>query len=453
MPKLSLNRTYTSTLLSLGTLLLPISPYFCLAIYALAGFTSAISYNYKSIKKERIRIGFYLLIISIWMILRTSERWGWGIQSITNPMLYPVTIVDYVPFFLFFFSLSLRPFSRLDIEKIAWSFIITALPMFFITFGEKYLGFQGKEFFYPYQYFAFIKVSFNGTPDRIGGGFLNPNVLGCYCVIILPIAISLFIKEVRELSVLYKTNTDKNNQKIFIHSLRMLYVVISTAFIVELLVWSQSRNALFSLLLIMISFIFYTKSKPLIFLTLISSISVYISSSNFGQLTTVFRSIIPSLIWQRLSSDQGDKIRFDIYQCAIQMTKEEPLIGWGIGSYGPECEYRLGVFVNHAHNIFLQLTSEIGLPFTIFIVCIMVYILLRSIINIFRIESADKGERDLLAGFVLSSCSVIILSFFALAISTSYRLEFLFWICMAIPYAAISNRKPFKTTLMSRDSG
>ncbi|NEO32404.1 MAG: O-antigen ligase family protein [Symploca sp. SIO3C6] len=383
------------------------------------------------------------------MIFRTGASWGWGIHSITQPMIYPVTLIDYLFFFAFFFLISLRPYKASELKIIAWSFVLTALPVFIVALGEKYWDWQGKSFFYPYEYFAVIKISIEYLGVRLSAGLGNPNLLGFYCVLVLGVAIGLLLSEINNMVFWNSPEFDDNEQlpEIINGELTRLLIILFCSFLLLLMLsWSGSKNAFILFVLIIISFTIYSKSKFLAIATSTILISISISLYELGWLTLAFRRIIPTMLWSRLSnmSISTENKRIEFYQCTIDLIREKPWMGWAIGNMPQECERRLGTQtygVNHAHNIFLQLASEIGIPFTLVLSGVIGYIVFVSIRKLVNYSSEYKGEKYIIFGFLVAAISGIIMSCFALAILHSYRLISLFCICLAIPYAAATKRR------------
>jgi O-antigen ligase len=79
----------------------------------------------------------------------------------------------------------------------------------------------------------------------------------------------------------------------------------------------------------------------------------------------------PELIRPRAASLShlltAEPLRYLIWQSAVEMIRERPLTGWGIGAFGTAyVRFKSPVFDNvtqyYAHNDYLQITAELGLP-------------------------------------------------------------------------------------------
>lgn len=425
------------TLLALGTLVLPVSSYFCVALYVGAGLVSAISFNYDFLTPKHFRVGGGFIILSIWMISRTSYSWQSLINSIINPDLYPGTLVSYLLFFVFFWFITLQPLSYFWIQKISWSIALTSFPIFIFACVEKYLA--SNDFVLPnvFRFFSINKIHFLlENNQRLSSVFINPNLLGFYCVLALSVSIGLYLNEfsLKKLSS-YSFKTSRRFYN-WLKFLRAFILIVCMFLLLISLAWSGSRNAFLMLLFILIVFTAYTQSKFIRIFTIILSLLSYLAVYQFEFISNLFKSMISHTIWERMHYISDQSIRIEFYQCSLKLIQENPFMGWGIGKMAKECEARMNLptyGMNHAHSIFLQLASEIGIPFTFFLSCVMAYILFLSISDLKK-----RRQREgyyLVLGFILAAISGIIMSCFALAMLHSYRLMLLFCLCLAIPYA------------------
>jgi len=165
---------------------------------------------------------------------------------------------------------------------------------------------------------------------------LNPNVLGSSLVLIIPIVFSL---------LLY---TSKKAKKV---GLAVSFVVM-----VICLTFTYSRASWLALVGLMIFFLMIKKRKRFIIglvLAVISAILIFTPSTN-RRLSLVFNF--------------GFSIKERIYgwESALQMIHDHPLTGIGINTFEhvypqyqlPQAKESLV----HAHNIFLEIGAEMGLP-------------------------------------------------------------------------------------------
>jgi O-antigen ligase len=161
-----------------------------------------------------------------------------------------------------------------------------------------------------------------------------------------------------------------------------------------------------------------------------------LAAGNFGWLSRASGLIVPDIVEKRLYQlvkHQDIAWRLGVLQCGLDLTREKPWLGWGIGNMAPECEQRLGHNVNHAHNLFLQLSSEVGLPGTFAFTVIFGFIYLSAWRAVFRLD--DLQERILYGGLYLIAIAVVLLSQISLVVVHSVGLSVIFWSSLAISYS------------------
>lgn len=414
------------TLLIAGTLLLIISPFLSVALYSGAAIATVVRWRQLIFTKERIAIGCFILTICIWMFFRKviPEDYQPG----------RVAFTDYVPLFIFFYLISLAPFSESESKRFSYALALTIPQQFLLAFGEKYLNWHGGIHYFIGKR-AIIDI-FIGPFDRganVSASLYNPNILVLYCVICASILVSLFLREIERLRVDSKFNLALTS--------RILLVSICLILCVIMIGWAGSRNGLLALIFIIIVFSWSSRSlrylkivgAGLLFITIVASLKI-------AWISDAARSLFPKALSIRM--DQGfiinvDEERRAIYNCAVQLIRERPLEGWGLGMFTSECSKRVGHWVCSAHDIFLQLAAEIGIPFTVLIVCLFGYIFFLTTYNLLKKGHGWNIDNILDKGFLIAVITVFLMQVFDLALLMTYRLHFVFWICFAIPYSRI----------------
>ncbi|MCP3931685.1 MAG: O-antigen ligase family protein [Bacteroidetes bacterium] len=311
---------------------------------------------------------------------------------------------------------------------------------------EKYLGYSDYHLLFPSENFPLIDIYlYPGPTGRTHAGLFNANILGLYCVLLLSPSIGLLFHETHIL--LSSRQTDEEHITSFknrvIQYSKIICILLCISLNILVLSWSGSRSAFVGAICLLFLFIIVSKSKMLI-TTTVCFISFF-AFAIFFNLDIIFTKIdqfIPgSNLFTRLLhlNDGSNHLRMQIYDCAIQLIKEKPLLGWEIGSMAFECQERIGRFTNHAHNIFLQLGTEIGLPFTILISLLIFYIFIKVAKNIFHSHfQKNRNYKDvyLLVSFYLGAVSVSIMNIFSVAMLHSYKLLFIYTFFIAIAYSA-----------------
>ncbi|MDR9404436.1 MAG: O-antigen ligase family protein, partial [Halothece sp. Uz-M2-17] len=239
----------------------------------------------------------------------------------------------------------------------------------------------------------------------------------------------------------------KHQNVLFKLKVAITFLVITAILISLIILWSKSRQAqLLYLSELFIGFLFLsnrTIKSVAVVLGIALFFSIYFASNEMGWLTTASRQLIPPEIWERFSSLHQQSFRLDVFQCAISRIKDDPLLGLGIGSFAIECENELGFFINHAHNIILQVISDVGIPLGLVFGYMKVFYWRKSYQNLIK-QIKFKADISiwLVIGFLIAAINTIILSLVSLSVFQSYRLLFLYGITLLIPYTFSYTKTP-----------
>ncbi|MDB9312985.1 O-antigen ligase family protein [Spirulina sp. CS-785/01] len=429
--------------LGVGNTLLAIAPYLCLASYICFIVGDIFKANFKKLTRQQIILASYFIFLSIILLARTKSPWGWGLHSIDHPFLYPVTVIDYIVFLLCLYILMLKPFSKKGIKKIALSLSLSTFPLFGLAIMERFLlKAQGFSFLFPHEQLPIIKFYIiGGSPSRTQAGLGNSNMLGYYCVILIILSLGLILFELFE---------QWKKDYVTISKFTILQITILTSSIILDLVmikWSGSKNAVICLVIILGIFGLLIGSKLFLFLTTLLIALISDAILNLSPMGTFFND----LIFSSRPLQNNISPRIWMFGCAIDLIKEKPLKGWGIGIMAVECEERFR-FMNHAHNIFLQLASDLGIPFTILFCGVIIYIMFQAFRNL-QVNYRNDNSKYLLLGFFLAFCAMMLMSLLSLVIIHSYRLIIISCFCLAIPYAGLEEKSqessPIEETSLS----
>ena len=447
--------------LIIGILLTSISPYLSLSCYIIFMFFALCSpekisnqvHSHHNLSKTTIVL---LAFLSIALLSRVSMQWGWGIHSVKDPMLFPVTIVDYLLIIFFLGLTSHITINKNQVKKIVWSLIISVWFEFLFCCFEKFYGIEQLLIAFPNEKFSILKFFLHlNHLDQVTGSLLHPNNLGLYSLICFPIFLAALLYYFNYFITL-KGNNRKHpaiswELKINIAILLMTFVIVSL-----IILWSKSRQAqLLYLSELFICFLFISNRKiklVTLFLGISLFANIYFASNEMGWLTTISRQFIPSEIWGRFSSIHKQSFRINVFNCAMLSIKSYPWLGLGIGSFAIKCENELGFFINHAHNIILQVISDVGIPLGFIIGYIKFVYWKKSYQNIINQIKFNKHEINpenkkidvsifLVIGFFIASINTVILSMVSLSVFQSYRLLFLYGITLLIPYTFSDTKK------------
>ena len=262
---------------------------------------------------------------------------------------------------------------------------------------------------------------FSSIAGRVVSTFENPNVLAEYLILIIPFAAAM----------LFTSDTAKE---------RFSNLLIA-AFMGLCLVFTWSRGGWVGFLIGMFIFFIFMTRKTLIFLF-------------FGILSIPFLPyVLPQNIILRITSignmsDGSTSYRVHIWDAVIKMLGDCFTSGIGIGEGAFAEVYPLYSFAGieaapHSHNLFFQITVELGIiGLAVFIIAM--FLLVKNSVS-FAAKSFDRREKLLTyAGM----CGI--LSFLAQGMTDyvwyNYRIFLMFWLIVGLTTA-------YRRTGLALDSG
>jgi O-antigen ligase len=403
-----------------GTLLLTVSPILSVVFFIGAALVTAFSGEPVRMTKEKKWLTGILFFISLWFAVHNylPEEIGPG----------KVAFTDYVPFFWFFYALSLRPFPQSEIKKILYAFLFTVPQQFLLAVGEKYFHWKGR-FYFPYRKIPILDIYWGPSEEglNIAASFFNPNILTLYAIMGAVFSLTLFFQ---------KKGEEKGVEEKISFRLKRLFTISTFIFSTVILIWTGSRYAWFFLIAVVLLFAWINSSRVLKILGTIFLAATSLAFVNLLFPTSWINEFLPSTLTSKLTVFSGDRQIY--YNMAWELIQKKPFWGWGIGIFPHLVAGKLWYPVLHTHSLFLQLAVEIGLP-----VAGLCLLLLGGLIGstTFRFLRWQKreGRKDILnIGLLTAAAIIFLMQFFDLALLMTYRLNFLFWLCLAIPYANVS---------------
>ena len=367
-------------------------------------------------------------------------------------------IIGFLLFFIIFYILD-------DIKDIIRTIII-------LMFSNSILIIIG---FYQY----FFNPGFGNTGEwafnRINATFSDPNALGSYIVVLFPIYIVMII--------FYKR-----------WYLRTLFILLLSAFL-AIAGFCGSRSALLGIILSLLAFSIiglvklirvivirsrsskklkrlFTVLAVILLIIIILFCSVFISfCSNRTELKDIYRpktnialaNRVLNTIWVSYNVYRQEGIieglnsisqeRFTLWDQSLEMFKDFPISGVGIGSFVIELpDYYIKSYgevktVDFVGNYYLQILSELGIAGLLLILFIFYYII-RIVFNYFRDQRRlIKIDRDgwLLTGLFISFITMVII--LILGPHTNFNeIQLTFWLIIGlmITYIRIKDKKNMK---------
>tara|TARA_B100000212_G_scaffold287388_1_gene228190 strand:- start:3234 stop:4574 length:1341 start_codon:yes stop_codon:yes gene_type:complete len=315
--------------------------------------------------KDKYNLPFFLasIIMVINCIFITIRA---DFISNINPSLAWIGILNWIPFFWFFWSFQIYLKNEILRIRAAKYFLIGSFPVIFSGFTQYFLGWYG-----PFDIFNNLIIWYQ-RPLSEGAGvtglFNNYNYTGAWLSIVLALIIGLFFNE------------EKNKKLKFI----ILIVIFAFTYMIIL---TTSRNALLGILITFILLIPLKRFKFLL-ISLFTGLFVFMInlipnlSSNIQNTIFIF---LPSSLLEKTELNSINAFhsfpRIELWLKSLELIKTNFLIGYGGGSFSELYDISNGKFegMQHTHNIFLEIAFNYGLPSAILIVGTMLFILYKNI--------------------------------------------------------------------------
>lgn len=243
------------------------------------------------------------------------------------------------------------------------------------------------------------------------GTYINRNHYAGFLEMVLPFGIALVLYEFCNLDkskhpggVSLRTLLSRESSHRFIFWL-LVSVVLFAA-----LIFSQSRMGIIAAcasLLVMCGLVAVSRHQRGIALGLWAA---------FIALSIVFAFWIgPGPIAERFATvgqeySLGDQSRISIWHDALRLIWQHPLLGTGLGTFPIAFQAFqtsfLGQFVNHAHNDYLEIASDLGLPAAVILFASVFVVLTRAVRTYFT--SKENIDRIVAAGCVGSIVALLL---------------------------------------------
>lgn len=296
---------------------------------------------------------------------------------------------------------------------------------------------------------------------RLNATFTDPNALGAYIVLLFPILIIMIIV----------------SRKIY---LKVIFCLLLIPFMM-MVSFSGSRNALFGIFFAVAMFIVFgilfrsnrfksisrkrLNKKVAIKIVVVALVVVLIISLLLGIFLTsnILKSKIlnNNLVNRIFESGKAlvfyykqagflealksiSNYRYIYWNQAINMTKDYPITGVGIGAYMielPDYLYRSEYSftqIDFAGNYYLQVLAELGIPGLV-IILFLFFLFIKKTILYLRIKKLKNGFDNsdwMLAGLFISFLSMIVIQFFG-PHTNFIEIQMTFWLVIGLIMAYI----------------
>lgn len=345
-------------------------------------------------------------------------------------------LANFLPFFLLFAVMPFVLNSTERLEQLAWSLVITAIPINAIALVEYSL----KSSFIPRSLYGHAIVKWARSQPHTGRAIVNfnhPNALAGYLVLILGLGLGLILYHA------IRRRIDCSD----IGSRRALPLLYGATYANLIGIFcSGSRNGL---LVAIVQIILFGVLWGL--LLGVSRAVLLTSFVSLGGILTVTaalgiggRSIDPV--------DWTHDPRLRVWAISLDLLRDRPWLGWGLGNYKLQFADRLLALypacsavrsqpvvpvecadVTHAHNFWLTMATETGLLVAIGLTLWVGYLCFQGVKLL--ISRQLKGiDRALLIGYLLAFLGCIAFACFDVTLYDS-RVNALSWATLAGVYA------------------
>lgn len=341
-------------------------------------------------------LGFFIALLLVWKqhfprLIKRPLNWGLALFSIWLIIISAFAVDfqeslfglgNFLPFLVFFvaFSSLIRTISQL--RQLAWILVIPSLFVVILGLGQLFAGWNIPGFL------GWHLVAGGNPEGRMASVFMYANILAAYLSIVLILGIGLWL------------DTYQAWRKSFKQNRPWIFLLLTATVIADAigLILTSSRNAWAIAFLACLAFALYLGWYWLV--GGVSATAGIIAWASFGPNPgrDWLRQIVPAYVWARLSDEMYPdravaSLRTTQWHFAENMIFSRPWLGWGLRSFTPLYEAKMGLWLGHPHNLFLMLGAEIGIPATLFFSSLVGWILARAVI-LLNIRAKKSPDRD-----------------------------------------------------------
>lgn len=358
---------------------------------------------------------------------------GLSVVASQNPLESALEALNFWPFFIFYAALVVAinqlPQPWFTLGRWAHGLVLASLPISLRALLEFYLKAPtnlARWRSYPWLNWLYLEPDYGHRADAVFG---HPNVLASYLVIILGLGLGL--------CATYLSRPPS----------RWSYAIYgATGLALVGIFCSGSRNGLLVAGLQLVLFFMVIRSgRSLLWAGLAVSLAMAIAIGVWG---VGGRSLTTALSTATL--------RLDAWRLALEMIPQHPWLGSGLGTfkhlYNPADFTVPDDLLPHAHNLWLTLAAEVGVPFTLGLTLVVGAMVLRGTLNLLQGPGQNLGPDQALAtGYWLGFIGTALFAIFDLPFYDA-RVNVLGWLLLAViqqppPYLGEGTRS---TTLLGR---
>ena len=346
-----------------------------------------------------------------------------NLREIWDPKLSLIGMINWIPFFSFFWTLQIYLNSEKDRKNAALILIAGTFPVVISGLGQYFLNWGG-----PLKALHGLIIWYQKpiTSDTgLSGLFSNQNYAAAWLLMIWPFSLSL---------ILEKT---KNISKRFVN-FSFLFLILSSTIL------TNSRSAWGGLLL-SLPIVLGINNLSWIIPTLIfifAFVLIALLPFQFLEFQTQIRDILFEKILSKFSNEGFESYtstRPEIWSSALDNILLNPFFGGGAGTFPIMYEIENGFWVGHPHNIFLELSFSYGIPVAVFTTSLLLYLLIKSCRKLKIFKNLNDKNSFFDKAWWCSAFIFFIIQFFDIQYF-ELRLSILFWILVSGLINIISSR-------------
>ena len=361
---------------------------------------------------------FFFVILLLWLMALKflfSPQKGLSIYHAVLP--YHKAIISFI--FIMIFSLIISPNRWISFQD--FLLFLSYFAFYFIVISSV----KNKKLFYSIIYIIFFTAfivslytilqyyrwdPFLKEMTQLTSTIGQRNWISNYLAMIFPVVFSYFLLE-----------QTKKNKIIYFILLSILYVTLMIC--QSRGIWISISLTVILVIYIIIKFKFYEifkRNRKWLTLLLVTFLIITIIYSTDNPLNKSAITVPQRAMSTFDESDPSINTRLLIWKTAIEMIKDRPIIGWGIGTFKMEylnyqaevlkdLPWHLPYYANahEAHNEYLQLLAEMGI-FGFIAFLILFYFFYKKILLALSHENASNREKAILLGMLMGISGFLI---------------------------------------------
>lgn len=355
----------------------------------------------KFLIRQPLNLGFAAL--GVWLLLTACVA-----LNRENAFL---GLFNFLPFFIVFPALGVLIQTSDQLRRIAWTLVLTSVPVTLIGFGQLYLSWGG----HPSLLWGLIEWTIAPTgnpPGRMASVFTYANVLASYFVMVFGLGLGLWVEAKRQTRLWY-----------FLGSVVVIDAIA--------LILTNSRNAWAIALLACLAFALYQGWRWIV--GIVAAVAGVMLGAAFAPLPfqTWFRLVVPAFFWARLNDQMYQdrpvaQLRSTQWKFAWSLTQQRPLTGWGLRNFTQLYDAQMHYWLGHPHNLLLMMSAEAGIPAALLLYGLVGWVMAQGVL-VLRIMN---GDRLIYFTFLMAFSACTLFSFLDITLFDA-RINTMGWVLLA----------------------